>query len=108
MRIQDTASGSWPLAGQLSETSILCRCNSFLCASGRLQNPQTGITRISIENFKGISAPVTIPRTSELEIMDREYRRLVEPGLFKIMVGSSSTDIRLEGDFNVIPGSIRN
>jgi hypothetical protein len=40
--------------------------------------------------------------------MDREYRRLVEPGLFKIMVGSSSTDIRLEGDFNVIPGSIRN
>jgi len=27
----------------------------------RLQNPQTGITQITIENFKGISAPVTIP-----------------------------------------------
>jgi hypothetical protein len=27
----------------------------------RLQNPQTGITRITIENFKGISASVTIP-----------------------------------------------
>lgn len=27
----------------------------------RMQNPQTGITAITIENFKGISSPVTIP-----------------------------------------------
>jgi beta-glucosidase len=37
----------------------------------------------------------------DLSLLDRNMKRLVEPGEFKIMVGSSSKDIRLEGFFCV-------
>jgi beta-glucosidase len=39
----------------------------------------------------------------QLALWNREMRRVVEPGEFDIMVGSSSTDIRLTGSLRVIP-----
>lgn len=41
---------------------------------------------------------------SDLEIVSKEMRRIVEPGEFGIMVGASSEDIRLEGKF-IVKGS---
>ncbi|HLF34686.1 MAG TPA: glycoside hydrolase family 3 C-terminal domain-containing protein, partial [Cyclobacteriaceae bacterium] len=37
----------------------------------------------------------------ELQMYDRDMNRVVEPGVFKVMIGSSSEDIRLEGTFEV-------
>lgn len=37
----------------------------------------------------------------ELSLIDRDMKRVVEPGTFSIMIGSSSEDIRLSGTFNV-------
>jgi beta-glucosidase len=36
-----------------------------------------------------------------LSFLDRHLEPIVEPGMFKVMVGSSSKDIRLKGEFEV-------
>jgi beta-glucosidase len=40
---------------------------------------------------------------AELEMLDANLRRVVEPGEFKVMIGASSADIRLSGSLLVRP-----
>ena len=52
----------------------------------------------------GEKATVTLtlaPR--DLALYDQQMNRVVEPGTFEVMVGASSTDIRLRGAFAVVP-----
>jgi beta-glucosidase len=50
----------------------------------------------------GESTMVSIPLSNEsLRMLDRDMRWVVEPGVFRIMVGSSSKDIRLRGELTV-------
>ena len=35
-----------------------------------------------------------------------DYKRIIEPGIINVMIGSSSKDIRLEGEFTLV-GSVR-
>lgn len=42
-----------------------------------------------------------ILKPEDLELLDASMRWLVEPGIFKIMIGSSSEDIRLNGQFEI-------
>ncbi|GJM63312.1 glycoside hydrolase family 3 N-terminal domain-containing protein [Persicobacter diffluens] len=50
----------------------------------------------------GSSKTVTFELTDEdLCLMNRQMQRVVEPGTFKIMIGASSEDIRLEKTFEV-------
>ena len=42
-------------------------------------------------------------KPEDLALWDRSMRFVVEPGAFRVMVGSSSEDIRLTGEFNIIP-----
>jgi beta-glucosidase len=37
----------------------------------------------------------------QLAFLDKNLEWVVEPGMFKVMVGSSSDDIRLKGEFEV-------
>ncbi|WP_186756384.1 glycoside hydrolase family 3 N-terminal domain-containing protein [Echinicola salinicaeni] len=39
--------------------------------------------------------------SEDLQVLDSQMNQLVEPGAFKILVGRSSSDIRLEGDFQL-------
>lgn len=59
-----------------------------------------GFRRILLE--PGQSAQVTFTLTAEnLAYFDEVMKLVVEPGPIRVMVGSSSADIRLEGAFNV-------
>jgi beta-glucosidase len=39
---------------------------------------------------------------NELSLVDRNMEWVVEPGIFEVMIGSSSEDIRLKGSFEII------
>jgi len=50
----------------------------------------------------GESKVVTMTIAPEnLAIWNREMKRVVETGKFKVMVGASSKDIRLNGEFEI-------
>lgn len=42
-------------------------------------------------------------RPQDLGLWDKNMNFRVEPGKFKVMIGSSSTDIRLHGRFEIAP-----
>ena len=59
-----------------------------------------GFRRVALS--PGETAAVTIPiHARDLAFYDRSARRVVEPGEFEVMVGTSSADIRLRGTFTV-------
>ncbi len=56
-----------------------------------------GFTRVTLE--PGASQDVEFVLTSEhLRMLDEQRRWVVEPGVFRVMVGASSKDIRLRGE----------
>jgi len=59
-----------------------------------------GFRRVSLG--AGEAAAVAIPiRVADLALYDRALRRVVEPGEFEVMVGTSSADIRQRATFSV-------
>ena len=61
-----------------------------------------GFERIHLK--PGETKSITLTLTSEdLGLWDRTMRFVVEPGTFKVMIGSGSEDIRLNGEFEILP-----
>jgi beta-glucosidase len=59
-----------------------------------------GFQRVALS--PGESTPVVFPLGPDhLKLLDRDHRWIVEPGVFRVMVGSSSKDIRLRGELTV-------
>ncbi|MCS7120561.1 MAG: glycoside hydrolase family 3 N-terminal domain-containing protein [Nitrososphaerota archaeon] len=60
-----------------------------------------GFRRITLEpgEIKTVTFRLSV---DQLAFYDRDMRLIVEPGVFKVMIGSSSDDIRLEGLFEVV------
>lgn len=61
-----------------------------------------GFERVHLEPGESKTVTFKVPAT-ELELINRQGKRVVEPGAFKIMVSSSSEDHRLKGMFEVTP-----
>jgi beta-glucosidase len=60
-----------------------------------------GFERVELQ--PGESKTVTFVLTpSDLSLWDRNMRFVVEPGAFRVMIGSSSEDIRLKGEFEIL------
>lgn len=60
-----------------------------------------GFERITIEPGERRTVAFTLT-PDHLSLYNRDMERVVEPGTFKLMVGSSSEDIRLEGRFTML------
>jgi beta-glucosidase len=59
-----------------------------------------GFERVHLKPGETKSVSYKLPASS-LEIIGRSGKRVVEPGVFKVMIGSSSADLRLNGAFEV-------
>ena len=63
-----------------------------------------GFDRIHLK--PGETKTVTFTLTpDDLALWDREMHFVVEPGAFKVMIGASSEDIKLTGEFEILPES---
>jgi beta-glucosidase len=59
-----------------------------------------GFERVSLS--RGQTKTVTFTLTpADLSLWDRTMRFVVEPGMFQVMIGASSEDIRLKGEFAI-------
>ena len=59
-----------------------------------------GFQRLSLKPSQTERVYFDLP-VEELGFYDKNMRYIVEPGVFKVMVGRSSQDIALEGQFEV-------
>ncbi len=74
--------------------------NDIISSTSKPVKELKGYEKITIE--PGEVKSVTFRLTpEELSLYDRDMNFVVEPGVFKVMVGSSSKDIRLQGEFIV-------
>jgi beta-glucosidase len=77
--------------------------NDIISSTSRPVIELKGYEKVSLE--PGETKTVTLKLTpEELSLLDRDMNQVVEPGIFKVLVGSSSADIRLKGEFEVKNG----
>jgi beta-glucosidase len=74
--------------------------NDVLASVTRPVKELKAFERIHLKPGEKKTVTFRIP-TDSLAFYDKNMERKVEPGVFKVMIGSSSADIRLEGRFEV-------
>ena len=60
-----------------------------------------GFERIHLKPGETKTVSFTL-KPDDLALWDRSMRFVVEPGKFRVMIGSSSEDIRLTGEFSIV------
>jgi beta-glucosidase len=59
-----------------------------------------GFRRVRLAPGDRVPVAFTL-RPDELKMLDRDMKWIVEPGIFRVLIGSSSKDIRLRGEFTI-------
>jgi beta-glucosidase len=79
--------------------------NDVISSTSRPVIELKGYEKVSL--LPGQTSTVKLRLTpEELSLLDRDMNAVVEPGIFEVMVGSSSVDIRLKGQFEVKDGYV--
>jgi beta-glucosidase len=63
-----------------------------------------GFARVSLRPGETKTVTFTL-KPADLGLWNREMKFVVEPGEFRVMVGASSEDIRLSGEFEIRPNT---
>ncbi|MBS1792283.1 MAG: glycoside hydrolase family 3 C-terminal domain-containing protein [Acidobacteria bacterium] len=66
-----------------------------------------GFARVALEPNETKTVTFTLGR-EDLEMLDAAMRWTVEPGMFKVMIGASSEDIKLNGEFEIVGDRVKN
>jgi beta-glucosidase len=74
--------------------------NDIISSTSRPVRELKGYEKISIEPGEKKTVKFKL-LPEDLSLYDRDMNFVVEPGIFQVMVGSSSKDIRLKGEFEV-------
>jgi beta-glucosidase len=74
--------------------------NDIISSTSRPVKELKGYEKISLEPGEKKTVILKL-LPEELSLFDRDMNFVVEPGTFEVMVGSSSEDIRLKGEFEV-------
>ena len=61
-----------------------------------------GFARVSLRPDETKTVRFTL-KPVDLGLWDRNMKFVVEPGMFRVMIGASSEDIRLSGEFEILP-----
>jgi beta-glucosidase len=59
-----------------------------------------GFEKAELKRGESRRVVIRVP-TSELALWNRQMKRVVEPGIFTVMVAASAEDVRLQGRFEV-------
>jgi beta-glucosidase len=74
--------------------------NDVLASVTRPVKEMKAFERIYLESGEKKTVTFRLP-ADDLAFYDKQMERKAEPGVFKVMIGRSSADIRLEGEFEV-------
>jgi beta-glucosidase len=74
--------------------------NDIISSTSRPVKELKGYEKISLEPGEKKTVKLKL-LPEELSLFDRDMNFVVEPGTFEVMVGSSSNDIKLRGEFEV-------
>ncbi len=74
--------------------------NDIISSTSKPVKELKGYEKVSLEPGEKKSVKLTLS-PEELSLFDRDMNFVVEPGTFEVMVGSSSNDIKLKGEFEV-------
>ena len=61
-----------------------------------------GFARVSLRPGETKTVTFTL-KPADLSLWDQNMNLVVEPGMFRVMIGASSEDIRLTGEFEILP-----
>ncbi len=62
-----------------------------------------GFDRVTLAPGESKSVVIPVDAREALWLLDKDMRKVVEPGVFDILIGASSQDIRLKGELTVKP-----
>ena len=61
-----------------------------------------GFERVHLQPGESRKVEFTL-KPSDLALWNRQMQRVVEPGMFRVMIGGGSRDIRMQGEFEMTP-----
>lgn len=65
-----------------------------------------GFEKVTLTKGKAVKISFLLP-LSQLAFYDVAMNKIIEPGVFKVMIGSSSSDIRLTGEFKLTEAQVQ-